>query len=319
MPKKLTNEEFIERAKLIHGDKYDYSKVSYVNSETKVTIICPKHGEFKQSPHCHLKGQRCFYCAHEEIAKKNTSTTEEFIEKSEKVHGNKYDYSKVNYVRKDKKVVIICSEHGEFKQTPNDHLNGYGCPICGSITSSNKRRIGNNAFIERAKLIHGDKYDYSKVNYFDMHKKVCIICPKHGEFWQTPTNHLNGAGCPRCKMTKLEKSIMSSLNKAEIKYIYQYRNKEMFGKQIIDFYLPDHRIAIECQGIQHFQPTDFSGKGKEWAKMAFESLKISDKIKKKKCEENGINLIYFLTESRFFGTYDNEFHNTDDIIYAISN
>ena len=127
MPKKKTKEEFIAKAKLVHGDKYDYSKVEYVGALTKVCIICPKHGEFCQEANSHLRGQGCPKCKYE----KQTCTTDEFIAKAKKIHGDKYDYSKVEYVNDRTKVCIICPKHGEFWQTPNHHLSGCGCPKCG--------------------------------------------------------------------------------------------------------------------------------------------------------------------------------------------
>ena len=190
MPKKFTTEEFIQRARKVHGDKYDYSKVEYVNNRTKVCIICPEHGEFWQTPDSHMLGNKCSKCSGSKKL-----TTEEFIEKAKQIHGNKYDYSKVEYKGNKIKVCIICPEHGEFWQMPINHCsknNHNGCPICAKTIVANKLRKNNSYFIEKAKQIHGDKYDYSKVEYVNNRTKVCIICPEHGEFWQTPDNHLKG-------------------------------------------------------------------------------------------------------------------------------
>ena len=185
--KKLTQEEFIARAKEVHGDKYDYSKVAYKNSSVKVCIVCPEHGEFWQNPSQHLSGVGCPKCAGK------GKTREDFIEKATVVHNGKYDYSKVVYKGVDKKVCIICPEHGEFWQQPNLHLKGCGCPKC----SGNVKRTAEDFFL-KAKEVHGDKYDLSKVNYVDNKTKVCIICPKHGEFMITPKNFLRGNGCRKC-------------------------------------------------------------------------------------------------------------------------
>lgn len=125
-------------------------------------------------------------------------TTEEFINKAILIHGVKYNYSLVDYIDTRSKIVIICNEHGEFMQKPNDHLNGCGCNSCGLKTIKDKFKSNNSNFISKAKEIHGDKYDYSKVNYVNAHVKVKIICPEHGEFEQKPNNHLNGKGCSRC-------------------------------------------------------------------------------------------------------------------------
>ena len=190
---KLDNNEFIKRARKIHGDKYDYSKVEYKGSLEKVCIICPRHGEFWQIPSSHLQGAGCRECAVEHSRDIQRLTTEEFIKRARSVHGDKYDYSKVEYKGSGEKVCIICPEHGEFWARAYNHLHGQGCSEC-----TREKRTLKDVFIERARKIHGDKYDYSKVEYVNRDTKVCIICPIHGEFWQRPHNHLHGQGCPDC-------------------------------------------------------------------------------------------------------------------------
>ena len=199
--KKLTKKEFIERAKKIHGNKYDYSKVKYIDYETPVRIICPIHGEFQQSPNSHLHSYGCPKCGRKSINADRKLTTEEFIKKAKEVHGDKYDYSKVEYKNNKTPVTIICPIHGEFRQRPANHLNGNGCKKCAVEES----RLSKEIFITCSRLIHGYKYDYSKVRYVDSATKICIICPKHGKFWQLPTDHLGGHGCPCCNERKLEK------------------------------------------------------------------------------------------------------------------
>ena len=185
----MTKEEFIQKAKSVHGDKYDYSKVEYMGCKTKVCIICPEHGEFWQRPDVHLKEFGCGKCSG-----KHKYTTEEYIQKAKEVHGDKYDYSKTEYINARTKVCIICPEHGEFWQKPYHHIRGVGCPKC---TRPNLN-ITTEEFIIEARKIHGDKYDYSKTVYNGMDKKICIICPEHGEFWQRAADHLNGRGCKKC-------------------------------------------------------------------------------------------------------------------------
>lgn len=133
MPRKLTQLEWIEKAKIVHNNKYDYNKVEYTGSNNKVIIICPIHGEFEQLARTHLYGQGCPKCGREAAANKLRKSTEEFIEQANKIHNNKYDYSKVEYVHTETKVTIICPEHGEFKQDPHNHLRGKGCPKCGNL------------------------------------------------------------------------------------------------------------------------------------------------------------------------------------------
>ena len=135
MPKKLTTQEFIEKARLVHGNKYDYSMAEYKNNKLKIKIICPMHGIFEQIPNSHLIGCGCSICA--SIIKINrcrstTLTTEQFIEKANKIHNNRYNYSLVEYINNRTKVKIICPVHGTFEQTPDKHLQKHGCPLCNS-------------------------------------------------------------------------------------------------------------------------------------------------------------------------------------------
>jgi len=188
---KLATAEFVERAKAIHGDCYDYSKVEYVNNTTDVTIICAVHGPVPQSPNSHLQGRGCRYCAG------NTPfTTETFIEKAKAVHGDRFDYSKVEYVNNSTPVTIICRDHDDFPQRPANHLRGsIGCNDCKTNTP-----LTTETFIEKAKRVYGDRFDYSKVEYVRTHDHVKIICPEHGSFDQTPASHLQGyIGCDDCK------------------------------------------------------------------------------------------------------------------------
>ena len=198
MGKKLTTEEFIDKARRVHGDKYNYSKVEYVNKRSKVCIICPEHGEFWQIAADHINGHGCSLCSIKKTTLKNTFTTEEFIERARKVHNDKYDYSKVEYRNANTKVCIICLEHGEFWQMPSTHLNGCGCLKCAKIKTNENRKTTQIQFINQAKKVHSNKYDYTKVIYKSNKEKVCIICPEHGGFWQNAGSHLRGVGCPKC-------------------------------------------------------------------------------------------------------------------------
>ena len=191
-------QQIIEKAREVHGDKYDYSRAIYTKLVEPIEIICPKHGSFFQTPHEHLRGQGCPKCGIESRSAKKKYTTESFIQKAKKKHGTKYDYSKVKYIDSYTKVCIICPEHGEFWQTPYSHLAGKGCPICGDKIQGKSQRLSQDEFLARSKKLHGDKYDYSKAVYELSNKPVCIICPDHGEFWQTPHQHLIGRGCPKC-------------------------------------------------------------------------------------------------------------------------
>ena len=294
--KKLTAEEFIERSRKVHGDKYDYSKIEYKNRRIKLCIICPKHGEFYQGAYEHMNGQGCPKCSKEYVngLQKNKAKIagKVFEEKSRKVHGDKYDYSKVEYINALSKVDIICPVHGVFKMRPNDHLNGCGCPKCGFEKTASIKRDSKEKFIKKAINKHGNKYDYSKVEYRNSQTKVCIICPKHGEFWQTPAHHLSGKGCPRCSESSLEEQVRMMLIENKISFS-QSKKFDWLGKQHLDFYIPEKSLAIECQGIQHYKPIDFAGKGEKWANKLLEDNKKRDRLKKELCETHGVKIIYF--------------------------
>ena len=297
MAKKLTQEDFIERAKQVHGNKYDYSKIKYINFRTKVCIICPEHGEFWQRPMHHLFNHGCPKCSGKEKL-----TQENFIEKARKIHGDKYDYSKVNYIGNKTKVCIICPKHGEFWQRPNDHLNGKGCSICaGKIKKTTEQ------FIEESKKNHGDKYDYSKVDYINGITKVCIICPEHGEFWQTPNDHLDGHGCPKCNKSSLEKEVEMLLGSKHIIFEQQKRF-DWLGRQSLDFYLPEYNIAIECQGEQHYKPIKHFGGIKTYNY----TIKRDEK-KKLLCEKNNIILLYY-THCKINNNDNNIYYNKNSLL-----
>lgn len=184
-------EKFINKAQEIHGDKYDYSLVTdYISNKTKMKIICKNHGIFEQNYKSHItKKYGCPKCGG--VAKK---TTEEFIKNAIIVHGDKYDYSLVEYENNSKKVKIICKKHGVFEQQPNHHLFGQNCNICSGV-----KRKSVEEFILQSKEIHGDKYNYSLVEYKNVSTKVKIICPEHGIFEQLPSSHLAGHKCYSCK------------------------------------------------------------------------------------------------------------------------
>lgn len=204
--RKLTTQEFIDRARAVHGDKYDYAFSVYKSARENVLIYCQKHGVFEQRPNDHLSGKGCRKCSTLMNGENKKSNTKEFTEKARVVHGNKYDYSFVLYTRSKDAVHIICQQHGVFKQMPNHHLNGAGCPTCKRIAISLKKRSSITDFIGKAKLIHGNRYDYSFSVYQNSQIKVYIRCTEHGIFEQTPNDHLSGAGCPTCAKSGFDRT-----------------------------------------------------------------------------------------------------------------
>jgi len=266
---------FISKAIKIHGDKYVYSKVNYVNAKTKVIIICKTHGEFTQTPSNHLNRHNCQKCANN-----FKGNTEIFIEKAKQIHGDRYVYSKVNYVNADTQVLIICKEHGEFTQIPDFHINRKcGCPKC-----SNNVKLDTQTFIEKAIKIHGDKYVYSKVNYINNYTNLIIICNKHGEFTQQPYVHLLEHGCPSC-INKTEFKFYEKIKEIYPTIKRQYKVEWCKNKLCLpyDFVIEELNIIIEIDGEQHF--TQISN----WTSPEIQIEK--DKYKMKCANENGFSVI----------------------------
>jgi len=271
MPKKLTTKEFVKKAKLIHKNKYDYSEVIYKNSQTKIDIKCLNHGVFKQTPNNHIsQNQGCPICAGN---KKNSIN--EFIQNSKNIHGNKYDYSLINYKNNKTKVKIICKKHGEFIQKPCDHINQkQGCPRCVGLGRPNK------AFINDESEQHADKYNYSKVVYKKYNKHIDIICPIHGKFKQKPYIHLMGSGCQKCSESKGERKVALFLKKNNVNFERQKvfndcRNFKTNRHLKFDFYLPDYNTCIEYDGEYHYEPWRLYF-DKSVAKIKFEEMKQRD-------------------------------------------
>lgn len=241
MSKKLTQEEFIKKAKVIHGNKYDYSQVKYINTKTKVLIICPQHGEFLQVSGNHLRGQGCPYC-YGNIK----LTTEQFIKKAELVHGKElFDYSMVNYNGYNNTIKLKCKICGYiFEAYSGNHLAGEGCIKC----SRRKRSLGKEEWIKRARKIHGNKYDYSNVQYKNINSKVQIGCPIHGFFIQNARSHIHGRGCRLCAYDTRRKSLQEWIEQANKIYNFTYdysKVKYINARTDIEIICPHHGVFIK--------------------------------------------------------------------------
>jgi len=283
--KKFTTEEFIVKAKLIHGEKYGYSNIKYVNNKTKVIITCKQHGDYLQQPSAHLLGQGCNKCSIDIRANIILKPITDYINQANIKHNFKYDYSLVKYRNLDDDISIICPNHGEFKQRATRHLNGSNCPKCSKLLE----RKNIDKFIEEASLIHNNLYNYSLSEYVNKDTKIKIICVKHGVFEQTPRNHLKGPnGCPYCSESRGEKLVRDFLIKNDIMFTYQKKFKECKDKSMLpfDFFLPEHNLCIEYNGVQHYKPVSFFG-----GELGLIGTKKRDFIKSKFCYENNIKLI----------------------------
>lgn len=206
MPSKLSSAEFITKASIIHNGKYDYSAVEYVNNKTKVVIRCPTHGQFTQVPTSHLSGRGCKLCGDSVKNNNKRSSQSIFISKAIEKHGTTYDYSSVVYTKTTEKVTIVCIKHGPFSIVPYAHLAGQGCRICGIERRNSSNTNTTPHFVDIATSVHGRKYNYHRSKYIDIRTKLTITCPTHGDFLQTPSDHLYClAGCPKCSSNQSNK------------------------------------------------------------------------------------------------------------------
>lgn len=217
------------------------------------------------------------------------SNTEEFIFKAKLIHGETFNYSKVKYEGAHTKIIIICKKHGEFTITPHNFLQHHICRECSNELISKIFLSSSKDFIEKAKLIHGDKYNYSKVNYINNKIKVVIICPIHGEFSQIPNNHLNSYNCPICCESKGEKEISKILTEMKIGFERQRKFEDCKNIKALpfDFFIESKNILIEFNGIQHYEFRKRFHRTIE----GFYEQQIRDKLKADYCLANNIKLI----------------------------
>ncbi len=225
---------FISEANEIHGGLFNYSGVEYINARTKVSIICEKHGVFTQNPIDHLSGQGCPKCAG--VGK----TTDDWVKSAKETHGDLYDYSNSKFINNKTPIKIICKKHGEFEQLPGVHLKGHGCSIC-----SGNKKLTTNEFIILSKRYHNNLYDYTLVNYKNSQNKVEIICPTHGIFKQTPINHLNSQGCPKCSGQFMDTTLF-------IKKANKMHNN-FYDYSLVDYKNSQNKVEIICPEHGVFQ------------------------------------------------------------------
>ena len=292
---RYTLQERIDQANEIHNGKYDYSLINgYKSCKEKVPIICSKHGVFKRSFDEHIhKARGCPLCSQSPRYNK-----ELFVKRSRQIFGDAYIYDNIKDfnsgdIAKNEKVEIICKKHGVFQTTLGNHLSGYGCPKCGLEIRARKRTKPFSEVVANAKKVHGDKYSYVEETYTKSHEEMKIICPIHGEFWQSPIKHINSRhGCPFCKESKLEEAVYILLKENGIEFIRYFKEKWLNAKHL-DFYLPKYNIAIECQGEQHFLNS--------WhvPNEIYERNLYNDNMKFKECCENEVELLYVIPKNMF--------------------
>lgn len=287
--RRVSFEDFLAQAREIHGNKYNYYKDSFVKISGKTKINCPIHGDFEQMADAHIRqGSGCPDCGFAAQVEKRKMSLEDFILNAQSVHGKKYDYSKVIYTNSRKKIIVICSEHGEFYPSSGNFLSGSGCPKCSIIVQHENQKKNVEDFINDSIKVHGDEYDYSEVVYKGGKSLVEIKCKKHGLFRQTPNNHQRGNGCPSCNTSKGENLIKLILSNLEIEYLTQHTFEGLVDKRKLkcDFYLPNNNLVIEYNGRQHYEEV------KSWGgKSGLSEVRRRDELKRVFFKSNNIKLL----------------------------
>ena len=251
MKPKKSHKQWLIEVNLKHNNFYSYPE-EYVYSTDNIKIICPIHGEFIQKANVHLNGSSCPKCSKLNAIKKRTKSHEQWLVEVNLKHNNFYSYPE-EYKHSEEKINIICPEHGLFKLIAINHLNGANCPKCINKNISKLKTKSHEQWLFEANLKHNNFYSYPE-EYKHSQEKINIICPKHGIFLQTPNSHLNGSGCPKCSLEKINKisflelelfDFVKSLNINNI----QTSNRNILHNKELDLYFPDYNIAIEFNGI----------------------------------------------------------------------
>ena len=284
-PQRKSTSQFILEAKAKHGDKYDYSQTEYHNSRTKLVIRCPDHGLFSQLAAEHLRGCGCRKCHYQNLGNDRRTPTRAIIQQFRRTHGDRYEYSLVEYVNMDAKVTIVCKKHGPFQQRPVSHIKGHGCWKCRNEKMSILQRSSLEQILERFHAAHGDRYCYSEVHAVKNNRqKVRLICPLHGVFLQSVTKHASGEGCPSCHASRGENRVAQTLDWMDLEYEREKRFPSCRDKRSLpfDFYVPSQETLIEYDGPQHRE---------ELPRFNFPLIRRHDRMKTAWAEKHGFQLI----------------------------
>lgn len=279
---------FINEAKKIHNNFYDYKNVNFIRNDEKVEVICPIHGSFFITPKNHLLNKAgCKQCGIEKRSKIQSKSQDTFIKELQKIYGDLYDFSKVEYVNNKTKVIVTCPIHGDYHVSPKSLLKGKKCAKCAALKRGKNKRLTREEFIKKANKIHRNKYDYSDSIFITTSDKITIKCEKHGYFTQYANSHLRGRGCPLCSYngSKWQEEIYSIIKKIFSENIIIKKNDRSVLFDIetgyckeLDLYIPFYNIGIELNSIIWHSKMERRKPGYH-------------KKKYKLCKDNGIKLI----------------------------
>jgi len=249
-----TLQEFIEKANIIHNNKYDYSKSVYKFSRECIIISCPIHMDFLQRPNGHLRGAGCKKCSNEKIKERMTIPWDVYKEQLNNIHNNKYDYSKVLWNGVDSNIIVICPTHGDFIIRPLDHKNGRECKLC-SKQKKHFNTLSTQQFIETALGIWNGLYEYSKVNYINSYTKVIIICKKHGDFEQLPSNHYK-YGCSKCAFeNNIRNNQLKEKSKNEFEQKANLVHQNVYDYSKTNYINAVSKVTVICKNHGEFSIT----------------------------------------------------------------
>ena len=259
--KRYTTDEFVSKCqKLEHTGEMTFENTHYVNTSTKIKVFCHhkddygnEHGEFEITPLHLLAGEGCPKCRYIKSAASKRRSISEVIDAANEVHNGKYDYSLITEYKNDRiKYPIICPEHGVFYQTMNNHIKArQGCPVCGRNRCDEARKDTFEDFVRKARLTHGDKYEYLDNNYVNTDTKIGITCPVHGVFYMEPGNHIFGQGCPKCFKDKsgVEKELFEYIQSLLPSVEVEENNRTILNGKEIDVYIPSLKLGFEMNGL----------------------------------------------------------------------
>lgn len=306
MSRKKTINDFIIESKLLYDNKYDYSKVSYINNTTKICIICSIHGEFYQTPKHFLHGHACQKCGYIKTFIKLKKGESHFLNEVTEKYGDKFAYDNVKYINNKNKINVTCKKcNNSFDVEALSHLKNGKCPFC-----SKRKHYTTEEWVSMVKQIYDENlYGYSDVEYIDNKTPVIITCVKHGAYKIRPDNFIHNGGCPKCHAFKMENEVEMFLIKNNIRFEFQKKYTWLRCKNpmSLDFYLPEYQIAIECQGEQHFKPIKYWG-----GEPTFNTIVNRDKLKIELCKNNGIKILYYC-DIKKYEVNENVFYKLEEL------
>lgn len=251
-------EEHLAEIRALHPT-LDFSVSEYVNSKQKMRVTCPQHGEFEITPNALKNRQGCVKCGDARSGEASRLSLEEAQHLAQTVHGDRYEYDWKTYKKSTEPMRMVCKEHGEFWQKFTFHRTGVGCPACGYEQAKRINRVPWTDWLVQARRVHGDKYEYDETTYSHSKADLRITCPDHGEFWQRPNNHTNGAGCPKCSTT------WPSAGEQELAdFIAQFfpikqGSRRVLHRQELDITVPELKVAFEYDGL-YWHSAEMKGK-----------------------------------------------------------